>query len=52
MGPNLDDVKPAAAVVVEFVTNGAGAMPSFKDKLSEEQIQDVAAYVSAVSGTS
>lgn len=52
VGPNLDDVKPAAAVVVEFVTNGAGAMPSFKDKLSEEQIQDVAAYVSAVSGTS
>jgi mono/diheme cytochrome c family protein len=30
------------------VTNGQGAMPSFKDSLSEQQIQDVAAYVSSV----
>jgi mono/diheme cytochrome c family protein len=52
VGPNLDDAKPQATLVVTRVTNGAGAMPSFKDKLSEQQIQDVAAYVSSVAGTS
>lgn len=52
VGPNLDDAKPPATLVVTRVTNGAGAMPSFKDKLTPEQIQDVAAYVSSVAGTS
>ena len=33
------------------VTNGQGAMPSFSSTLSEEQIQDVAAYVSSVAGS-
>jgi mono/diheme cytochrome c family protein len=47
VGPNLDDAKPAHALVVERVTNGAGAMPPFKDSLSEKQIEDVAAYVVA-----
>jgi mono/diheme cytochrome c family protein len=46
VGPNLDDAKPDAALVVERVTNGMGVMPSFKGDLSEKQIQDVAAYVS------
>jgi cytochrome c553 len=45
IGPNLDEAKPSADLVVERVTNGAGAMPSFADRLSEQQIQDVAAYV-------
>ena len=48
VGPNLDDAKPPATLVVTRVTEGAGAMPSFKDKLTEQQIQDVAAYVSSV----
>ena len=52
VGPNLDDAKPPATLVVTRVTDGAGAMPSFKDKLTEQQIQDVAAYVSSVAGTS
>ena len=52
VGPNLDQLKPPAALVVDRVTNGKGAMPPFKDKLSETQIQDVAAYVSSVAGTS
>ena len=52
VGPNLDEAKPPATLVVERVTNGAGAMPSFKDQLSEKQIADVAAYVSSVAGTS
>ena len=45
IGPNLDDAKPDHDLVVERVTNGMGAMPSFADQLSEQQIQDVAAYV-------
>ena len=52
VGPNLDDAKPPASLVVDRVTSGAGVMPSFKDKLSEQQIQDVAAYVSSVAGSS
>ena len=47
VGPNLDDAKPAHDLVVERVTNGAGAMPAFKGQLDETQIQDVAAYVVA-----
>jgi cytochrome c553 len=45
VGPNLDDAKPPHELVVERVTNGMGAMPSFKGQLSEQQIQDVAAFV-------
>jgi mono/diheme cytochrome c family protein len=50
IGPNLDATMPPAELVVDRVTNGAGAMPSFADSLSEEQIQDVAAYVSSAAG--
>ncbi len=52
VGPNLDEAKPPATLVVTRVTNGAGAMPSFKGKLTQQQIDDVAAYVSSVAGTS
>jgi mono/diheme cytochrome c family protein len=45
IGPNLDDAKPDLELIVERVTNGAGPMPSFKDSLDEQQIQDVAAFV-------
>lgn len=48
IGPNLDAVKPSYDKVVSQVTNGGGVMPPFGDKLTEEQIQDVAAYVSSV----
>ena len=47
VGPNLDESKPDAALVVDRVTNGSGAMPAFGDQLSEQQIKDVAAYVVA-----
>ena len=50
VGPNLDDVMPTYDKVVTQVTNGGGAMPPFKDTLSEQQIADVAAYVSSVAG--
>ena len=50
VGPNLDEANPPYDLVVERVTNGAGAMPSFKGQLSAKQIQDLAAYVSSVAG--
>jgi mono/diheme cytochrome c family protein len=51
VGPNLDDAKPSFDTVVERVTNGSGVMPSFKDKLSEQEIKDVATYVSTAAGS-
>jgi len=48
--PNLDDVKPSYDKVVTQVTNGGGVMPPFKGTLTEQQIADVAAYVSSVAG--
>jgi mono/diheme cytochrome c family protein len=52
VGPNLDEAKPPASLVVDRVTHGKGVMPSFSGQLSEQQIQDVAAYVSSVAGAS
>jgi mono/diheme cytochrome c family protein len=52
VGPDLDTSKPSVELVVDRVTNGQGGMPSFADQLSEDQIADVAAYVSAVAGAS
>lgn len=46
VGPNLDEAKPDAALVADRVTNGKGVMPPFKGTLSDQQIADVAAYVS------
>ena len=45
VGPNLDDAKPDLALALNRVTNGSGAMPSFKGQLSDQEIADVAAYV-------
>jgi mono/diheme cytochrome c family protein len=45
IGPNLDKGKPPLDLVVDRVTNGQGAMPSFSGQLSAKQIADVAAYV-------
>jgi cytochrome c6 len=50
VGPNLDESKPSYDLVVERVTNGKSPMPSFKDDISPQDIQDVAAYVSSVAG--
>ena len=47
IGPNLDVLEPSYDLVVTQVTNGGGVMPPFKGSLSEQQIKDVAAYVSA-----
>ena len=46
IGPNLDQKKPALELIVDRVTNGKlPAMPSFSDRLSKQEIADVAAFV-------
>ena len=45
VGPNLDESKPSFDLAVDRVTNGSGAMPSFSGQLSDEDIQNVAAFV-------
>jgi mono/diheme cytochrome c family protein len=50
VGPNLDQAQPPLSLVVLRVTKGAGAMPSFKGRLSSKQIADVAAYVVKATG--
>jgi len=50
VGPNLDDTMPSNELVVDRVTNGQGVMPPFGGTLTEQQIADVAAYISSVAG--
>jgi cytochrome c6 len=50
VGPDLDQSRPPKELVVDRVTNGQGAMPSFKDSLEPAQIQAVADYVSTAAG--
>jgi len=51
VGPNLDQLKPAEALVIKQVNAGGGAMPAFKGTLTPAQIKLIAAYVSgAASG--
>jgi uncharacterized membrane protein len=49
VGPNLDSAKPSRALVLDRVRNGKGAMPSFRSRLSDAEIEAVAAYVATVS---
>lgn len=51
VGPNLDSLKPDDDAVVHQVENGGGVMPAFKDKLTQKQIDDVAAFVSSSAGS-
>jgi mono/diheme cytochrome c family protein len=50
VGPNLDESTLDVAAVAEQVTNGGGAMPAFGGQLSEEEIQNVSAFVVASQG--
>jgi mono/diheme cytochrome c family protein len=50
VGPNLDQAKPPLSIAVARVTQGRGAMPSFKGQLSTKQIADVTAYVVKTTG--
>ena len=45
-GPNLDRLKPTRDQVVAQVKSGGGGMPSFAGKLSDAEIDAIAAFVS------
>ncbi len=45
IGPNLDETKPDYEHAVHQVRDGGAEMPAFRDRLSEEDIRAVAAYV-------
>ena len=45
VGPSLDDQDLEFGHVVEQVREGGGGMPAFRDKLSEQNIEDVAQFV-------
>lgn len=51
-GPNLDEKKPDAARVERQVRDGGGAMPSFRDRLSDAEIAAVAEFVANKAGES
>ena len=50
IGPDLDTLKPQYSAVLKQVEDGGGSMPSFKGRLTAQQIRDVAAYVEADAG--
>jgi len=52
VGPDLDQLKPGPDLVTAQVNSGGGAMPSFKGKLTDEQIKELADYVSENAGKS
>jgi mono/diheme cytochrome c family protein len=45
IGPNLDETEVTFERAVEQIKNGGAGMPAFKDQLSEQEIEDVARYV-------
>jgi mono/diheme cytochrome c family protein len=49
-GPNLDETRPDFETVRAKVESGGGGMPSFGGQLSDQQIDDVAAFVAARAG--
>lgn len=50
VGPVLDELKPDAARVAKALRDGIGQMPSYKGKLSDDEIAALARYVSTASG--
>ncbi|HEU4449825.1 MAG TPA: cytochrome c [Gaiellaceae bacterium] len=45
VGPSLDDSSASFDQAVEQITNGGGGMPPYEGQLSDQEIADVAAYV-------
>ncbi len=45
VGPNLDDSKTDFDAAFQQIKNGGGGMPAFGDRLSDQEIADVAAFV-------
>jgi sulfite dehydrogenase len=46
IGPSLDQLRPDRDRVAKALRNGLGAMPSYRERLTEDQIEALATYVS------
>ena len=51
-GPDLDQITPRREQVVRQVTDGGNGMPAFRDRLDEDEIEAVAAFVSGSAAVS
>jgi mono/diheme cytochrome c family protein len=51
VGPNLDELRPNQQRVEQQVKTGGNGMPSFADKLSAAEIEQVAGFVATAAGT-
>jgi mono/diheme cytochrome c family protein len=45
VGPSLDESNASFEDAVQQIRNGGGGMPAFGDRLSDQEIADVAAFV-------
>ena len=45
-GPNLDELQPEFDEAYDQIEKGGGGMPAFGDRLSDQEIADLAAFVS------
>jgi mono/diheme cytochrome c family protein len=45
VGPNLDEADPDFEEAVAQIKSGGGGMPAYEGQLSEEEIANVAAFV-------
>ncbi len=52
VGPDLDALQPGPELVTRQVEVGGGGMPAFKGKLTDDQIKQIADYVSENAGSS
>ena len=50
VGPSLDETQLGQDEIAQVVTNGRGGMPAFGDRLIEEEIDAVAAFVAESAG--
>jgi sulfite dehydrogenase len=50
VGPSLDQIRPDAGRVAKALRHGVGAMPSYRERLTDDQIEALALYVSHAAG--
>lgn len=50
VGPNLDETQPDFQSAFEQIKNGGGGMPAYEGELSDQEIANIAAYVSESAG--
>ncbi len=52
VGPDLDTAQPSLDLALDRIANGAGAMPAYEGRLSEDEIREVAEFVTTQAAAS